>query len=320
MKLARYVGGGRVEIRDEPEPETQPGGLLVETEASGLCSGELMDWYMEGKVPHVLGHEVAGKVVWSDDERFPAGCRIAPHHHAPCLQCDSCSRGRFVHCETWKRTRLVPGGMAERFFVGAENLADAHRVDDLDPRDAALMEPVGCVAKSIRRAALVPEDEVAVIGLGSFGVAHLLCLDNPAKGYDLSARRIESAASLGLNAGHVEDVKPADVVFVCPGNEDALRSAEAIVRPGGKIVLFAPFPPENEPRPALNRLYFSDASLVPSYSCGPDDTAQAIDWIRQGRIRASHLVSDFVTIDELPEAYLAMKAGEILKAMVLFER
>jgi hypothetical protein len=57
MKLARYVGGGRIEIRDEPEPTLPPGGLIVKTEASGLCSGELMDWYMERKVPHVLGHE-----------------------------------------------------------------------------------------------------------------------------------------------------------------------------------------------------------------------------------------------------------------------
>ncbi|MBI5706090.1 MAG: alcohol dehydrogenase catalytic domain-containing protein [Armatimonadetes bacterium] len=307
-------------ICNEPEPEPAQGGLVVETEASGLCSGELMDWYMEGKIPHVLGHEVAGKVLWSDDERFPVGCRIAPHHHAPCLKCAFCRRGRYVHCDTWKRTRLIPGGMAERFLVRGENLEDAHRVDDLDPRDAALMEPVGCVAKSIRRAGLEAEDEVAVIGLGSFGVAHLLCLDNPAKGYDLSARRIEYAASLGLSVGHVEDSKPADVVFICPGNEAALRRAEEIVRPGGKIVLFAPFPPENEPRLALNRLYFSDVSLIPSYSCGPDDTAQAINWIRRGRIRASHLVSDFVTIEALPEAYLAMKAGEILKAMVLFER
>src|SRR6185436_14261862 len=60
MKLARYIGGGEIAIVDEPIPACPPGGLLVKTEASGLCSGELMDWYMEKKVPHVLGHECAG--------------------------------------------------------------------------------------------------------------------------------------------------------------------------------------------------------------------------------------------------------------------
>ena len=84
-------------------------------------------------------------------------------------------------------------------------------------------------------------------------------------------------------------------------------------------MLFAPFPPEEEPHAPLNRLYFSDVRLIPSYSCGPSDTAQALEWLRSGHVRAEQLVSTFIGIHELPDAYLAMKGGEILKAMVLFD-
>lgn len=277
-----------------------------------------MDWYMESKVPHVLGHEVAGKVVWSDDARFPVGCRVAPHHHAPCFACPACETGRFVHCEQWKATKLEPGGMAERFFVAKENLGDTHRVDDLDPRDAALMEPLGCVAKSLVRARLESRAEVAVIGLGSLGLAHLLALPNRAVGYDLNPERREWARNLGLRAEPPNKSEPADTVFVCPGNAEALSLAVEMVRPGGQIVLFAPFPPNAEPHSPLNRLYFSDIRLTPTYSCGPDDTALALKWLRKGRISAKKLVSDFVGIDDLPQAYEAMKKGKILKAMVEF--
>src|ERR1041385_1551961 len=138
MKLARYIGDGEIAIVEEPAPCITEGGLLIKTEASGLCSGELMDWYMERKVPHVLGHEVAGKVIESEDERFPVGSRVFPHHHAPCMNCELCVKGLHVHCRQWKSTKLNPGGMAEIFAVPKENLSDTIKVDDLRPQDAAL--------------------------------------------------------------------------------------------------------------------------------------------------------------------------------------
>ncbi|MER3496716.1 MAG: hypothetical protein C4320_08080, partial [Armatimonadota bacterium] len=117
MKLARYLHGSVV-IEDAPEPALPPGGLLVQTEACGLCSGELVPWYMDRKEGgHVLGHEVAGRVIASEDARFPMGTRVAPHHHAACGHCAFCASGRAVHCPQWRSTRLNPGGMAERFAV-----------------------------------------------------------------------------------------------------------------------------------------------------------------------------------------------------------
>jgi threonine dehydrogenase-like Zn-dependent dehydrogenase/REP element-mobilizing transposase RayT len=169
MKVARYVGAGVVQIVDEPVPDCPPGGLLVKTEACGLCSGELMDWYMDRKIPHVLGHEVAGLVVESEDERFPIGSRVFPHHHAPCLQCDQCEKGLYVHCPQWKRTKLIPGGMAEFFGVPAENLSDTLAVEEMRAIDAALIEPLACVMKSIK------------CGMGSLPMRPMTCqvMDEP---------------------------------------------------------------------------------------------------------------------------------------------
>src|ERR1700728_3441536 len=110
MRLARYVVGGSVEIVEGERPLCPDGGLLVRTEACGLCSGELMAWYLDRKVPHVLGHEVTGRVVESQDERFPKGARVFPHHHAPCMDCEYCNRQAYVHCKQWKTTKLDPGG------------------------------------------------------------------------------------------------------------------------------------------------------------------------------------------------------------------
>lgn len=318
MKLARYVGGGRVEIVEEPAPACPPGGLLVRTEACGLCSGELMDWYMDRKVPHVLGHEVAGRVIESGDPRFPVGARVFPHHHAPCLTCEACRRGRHVHCPQWRRTRLIPGGMAECFAVPPENLADTLVVDDLEARDAALIEPLATVVKSVVASGAGPNDACAVIGLGAMGLMHALIAPGPVVGYETNPARRAWAGEQGIEARDPTDATSADTVFVCPGSETALRFALDLARPGGTIVLFAPLPPGMPVALDLEALYFRDLRLVTSYSCGPDDTSRAAEFIRIGAVRASRVVSTYVELDRLPAAYAAMKSGQTLKAMVIF--
>ncbi len=328
MKLARYIGNGEVAIVDEPQPTCPEGGLLVKTEASGLCSGELMSWYMDQKIPHVLGHEVAGIVVESQDERFPVGTRIFAHHHAPCGTCEMCRTGRYVHCETWRKTKLVPGGMAEFFGVPAANLTDTFEVGNLDAKEAALIEPLACVVKSVKLAIRAgfgtegPEDRMraAVIGLGVMGLMHMHYLreqEVPTVGYDLSENRLAWAKDHHLEVAHPESAQRANTVFVCPGSQGAFDLAMQIVEPGGTIMMFAPLGPGamlQVPQAA----YFKDIRILNSYSCGSTSTRLAYEFLASGHLLAEQVVSDFVSIEDLPDRYKRMKAGEILKAMVLF--
>lgn len=320
MKLARYIGKGEVAIVEEPAPTLPPGGLLVRTEACGLCSGELMDWYMDRKIPHVLGHEVAGIVIESDDERFPVGSRVAPHHHVACQECEFCKRGLFVHCKQWKATKLIPGGMSEIFAIAKENLAETIIFDELAAPDSALLEPLACVLKSVACESTLRTNGVrpkrAVIGLGALGILHMHVLRN-AVGYDISPQRITWACNQGLEAHNAKDAQPADTVIVCPGKQAALDLAARIVSPGGTIILFAPIP--GETKLDLDALYFKDATITTSYSCGPIEIRAAAQLLSAGAIRAEQVVSDFIKLDELPKAYQAMKKGEILKAMVVFD-
>ncbi len=316
VRLARYQGAGVVAISEEPAPTCPPDGLLIQAEACGLCSGELMDWYMDRKVPHVFGHEVAGRVVESQDSRFPVGARVAPHHHAPCLSCSLCEAGAYVHCEQWKRTKLSPGGMSTMFGVPAENLNDCLLVDDLRAQDAALIEPLACVMKSLRKARWEPGERVGIIGLGVMGLLHGLCCGEDAVGFDLIDSRVRWAESLGIRCQ--DDSRPFDVVVVCPGTGPALEAGMRLLRPEGRLVQFAPLPPGDAYKLDLHDAYFRDIEWVQSYSCGPNDTQAAMAALLAGVVRAEQVVSDFVDLADLPKAYSMMKAGQILKAMVIF--
>lgn len=299
-----------------------------------------MDWYMDGKIPHVLGHEVSGIVEESDDPRFLTGQRVFAHHHAPCMACEFCRRKAFVHCPQWKRTRLQPGGMAEMFAVAAENLSDSFVVD-LSPREAALIEPLACVVKSLERAGFdfsTSEDSLdaeekeedlsagepsdppcAVIGLGVMGLMHMLLLPDGSIGFDTNPRRRDWAMGIGLDARPPEANQQFETVIICPGTEEALRFGLQIAAPDATVVLFSPMPPKSPIPVDLHEAYFRDLKLVSSYSCGPTDTRTAADLLAGELVQSEQVVSDFIELEDLPRAYSSMKRGDIVKAMVEFK-
>src|SRR5262249_30706020 len=123
MRQALIAGPERFEVVTAPQPVLHgDGDVLVRTAVCGICSGDLMPWYLAKKVGTVLGHEVVGRAVavGARVEHVQPGDLVFLHHHAPCLSCPECRRGAFVHCPTWRSSRLDPGGMAEFIRVPAE--------------------------------------------------------------------------------------------------------------------------------------------------------------------------------------------------------
>ena len=57
MKVAVAYDHLDVRIEERPEPELQPGSLLVDMHACGVCTTDVLAWYVRSKAPVVLGHE-----------------------------------------------------------------------------------------------------------------------------------------------------------------------------------------------------------------------------------------------------------------------
>ncbi len=80
-----------IRIEERPVPALSDGDVLVRAAASGICSGDVMAWYIRRKAPLVLGHEPAGVVAEVRGEsEFAVGDRVFVHHHAPCFECRAC--------------------------------------------------------------------------------------------------------------------------------------------------------------------------------------------------------------------------------------
>ncbi len=326
MKAAVLYDVDDIRIEECPVPSIGQGELLVETRASGICSGDVMGWYVRRKAPLVLGHEPAGVVaaVGHGVTDFQRGDRVFVHHHAPCFACRACEREDYVQCTTWRKTAIDPGGLAEYFRVPKENVADTLLLpESISFADGSLVEPLACVVKSLRRSGVRTGDTLHVIGLGVMGMMHALAAQSigaHVSGFDVLAERRAFARSLGVQVpDDALRVSAADVVICGPGTPEALRDALAAVNAGGTVVMFTPFEPGVPLTLDANDLYFRDVRLVTSYSCGPRDTRKALALIERGVVTAQRLGAVEYTLHETAQAYSALRGSKVLKPIVTFE-
>ena len=359
MRAAVMYDVDDIRIEERPLPTLGPGDVLVRTAASGVCSGDLMPWYVRKKAPFVFGHEPAGTVVALGapragvrDRALPSlaiGDRVFAHHHAPCLGCDACLAGRFVHCATWRATSLDPGGMAEYFRVPYANLVDTLVLPQhLSFADASLVEPLGCVVKSLRRALGIasPVSLVAgaagapnllgttlyVIGAGVMGLLHVAvasALGATVYASDFHSNRRDLARTLGASdafepAAAQEALEIATAgglanATICgPGASAALEAAVSATCNDGTVLMFTPIAPNERFSFDQSTAYFRDIRLVASYSAGPRDTRDALELISAKVVSAALLAATEVAFPAVEDAYAMMRDARVVKAIVTF--
>ncbi|MCL4455798.1 MAG: zinc-dependent dehydrogenase [Nitrospirae bacterium] len=349
MKAAKLYSFNDIRIEDVPVPEVGSRDALIKTKACGICSGDVMPWYIEKKAPLVIGHEPAGEIIELGKDlnslnslnglnsSFKVGDRVFVHHHAPCMDCKYCKRGDYVQCETWRATKIIPGGISEYILIPEINLRnDTLKLpENISYEDGTLVEPAACVVKSLKRANIKNGDTILIIGLGVMGQMHvLLAREFGAKkiiAADMVRFRLDKALEFG--ADYVIDVSKedmtekikdltdgmmADIVIAGPNNADVMKQGIEAASCGGTVIFFTPAKPGEILILDPNYLYFRDINIVTSYSCGPDDTKNALHFIRQGVVSADKIVTHRFSIDDTEKAYrLTAEAKNSLKCVIV---
>jgi L-iditol 2-dehydrogenase len=331
MRVAVYHGGGHLELEERPDPQAGPGELVVAMRACGLCGSDLMTWYQDPRAPVVLGHEPAGVVVEAGPgASVPVGERVFVHHHVPCFTCRLCRAGRHTLCPTFRATRIDPGGLAELIRVPAPNArADVLPLPDgVSDAAATCIEPLGCVLRGLRQAAVGPETSVAVVGAGAMGLLYVQAAIALGAGpvVALEPRTDRRALARAAGAHAPEDSGPdavrgalgalADAVFVCTSKPEAIGGAIHLAGPAGVVQLFAPTPPGEAVGLDLGAIFFREVTLQSTYSAGPYDTRDALDLIASGRVDAEALVSHRLPLQRIEEAFALARSGEATKVVV----
>jgi L-iditol 2-dehydrogenase len=202
--------------------------------------------------------------------------------------------------------------------------------------DGTLIEPTACVVKSLKRASIKKGDTILIIGLGVMGQIHvLLAREFGAEkiiGADMVPFRLSKTLQLGADyvvdvskenfIGRLKDLTNnfmADIVIVGPNNASAMKQGIEAVASSGTVVFFTPAKPDEMLTIDPNYIYFRDINIVTSYSCGPDDTKEALSFISKGLVAADKLVTHRFPIDETEKAYrITAEAKDSLKCLIVF--
>ncbi|MGC2694906.1 MAG: zinc-dependent alcohol dehydrogenase [Candidatus Angelobacter sp.] len=243
---------------DRPQPDAQE--VLIEVEACGVCHSDLHladgDWAQLvpiTKMPLILGHEIAGRVVekGASVSHLEVGDRVGvPWVYWTCGQCDFCREGNENLCVKQKITGVtVDGGYAEFVKVPASHATKIP--EGLSAIDAAPLFCAGVtVYRALKHAKIQPGQRLAVFGIG--GLGHLavqigLGMGAIVTAVDVSDEKLAHAKSLGaaftLNGSNVNVVRElrraggAHVVLVTSAAKNAYDTAFPCVRPAGMLLV-----------------------------------------------------------------------------------
>ncbi len=333
-----YYSNRDLRLEEMPPPAIGPGELLVRVEASGICGSDVMEWYRAGKVPLVLGHEIAGEVVEAGEgvTRFRKGDRVAVTHHVPCMSCHYCVTGHETVCDTLRTTSFDPGGFAELVRVPDINVdrGTFRLPDSVSYEEGSFVEPVACVLRGQRQARLAPAHSVLVIGAGISGLLHVMVARALGAGRivatDILDFRLEAALRLGAEAviNAAEDVparfremnngRGADLVIVCAGAPPAIDQALAAVARMGTVLFFATTKPDVSIPLAINKFFWrNEVTLTSSYAGSPADCKTALELIRAGRLPVADTITHRLPLAETGRGFdLVVNPSESIKVII----
>jgi len=241
--------GEPLAVRDVDEPQVTPEGVVVETDACGICRSDWHAWqghgeWVDDRVPRgqVLGHEPTGRVVevGDDVDSLAVGDRVVVPFNLADGSCPACRAGRTNFCEGATALGFgsaAPGAFAERFHVPD---ADVNAVSLPESVSSVAAASLGCrfvtAFQALDRVAGVGGGDVVVVvgcgGLGLSAVQVATALGGSVVAVDVREEPLTVAAEQGarwtIDANTVDDV-PARVRESTGGAEvsvDALGASE----------------------------------------------------------------------------------------------
>lgn len=254
MTASVLVAPGRLEVREVAVPELEPGDVLVQIRAVGLCGSDV-HFFEHGRVgdlvverPLILGHEAAGVIVAvaSAADTHRIGERVAIDPQRPCRWCPACRAGRSNLCERMRFPSAPPedGAFAEYLAVPADA---AHPMPDgMSDDEGALLEPLSVGIAAVRKAHVVPGARVLVAGAGpigilaaaaarAFGAAGVVVADPVAERRDIA---LAHGATRTVEPGEVAELDGRMDAFVdASGARPAIAAGLRSLRGGGRGVL-----------------------------------------------------------------------------------
>jgi len=309
--------------------------------AAGICGSDL-HYYAHGKCgnfiptePFILGHEFAGEIVASGDEKNASliGTRVAVDPSRPCGRCKICRQGRYNLCPEmvyFGSASVVPpsaGCFAEYVVAPARNCAPLP--DDFEYAWGALLEPLSVAAHAVQRSGGVSGKSVLITGGGTigqmiqlvataFGASKVVVSDVKPFAREFA---IKQGATATLDPTNLDCSKQAaelapdgfEVVFEAAGVGAALNQAFALCARGATLVQVGTLP-DGTVIPA-NTLLTRELQYIGSWRFA-NVFERVIELVVSGRIDVRPLITRRYPFEQFQEAIVDATGADVIKVQI----
>ncbi len=308
--------------------------------------------------PAVLGHEAAGIVeeVGRQVTYVKPGDHVIACLSVYCGGCEQCMSGHPNRCTNKAATqrdpkdkpRLSQKGKLINQFLDVSSYCERMllhenaivKISDDIPLDRAAL--VGCgvttgVGAVLNTAKVEPGSTVAVFGCGGVGLAAIqgarIAGARKIIAVDMFEGKLAMAKRLGAtdtvdasSSDPIDEIKKltgggVDYAFEAIGLKKAAEQAFNALRPGGTATVIGMIPVGQKVE--LDGFMFLTERKLQGSNMGSNrfriDMPRYLDFYLQGRLKLDEMISRRGKLEDVNEAFRAMKAGEVARTVLMFE-
>jgi threonine dehydrogenase-like Zn-dependent dehydrogenase len=342
MKAVYFMGQGRLELRELPDPTPAPDEVVVRMKASGMCGSDLHHLHgplRTGEQLVIEGHEPCGVVESVGSAVRPSevtvGERVMVHHYDGCRTCRYCRAGWTQYCPN---ARKVYGGLDGDGAHADYMKVPAHTIiklpDSLSFKTgAAISCGTGTAFAAIERVDLSADETLVIFGQGPVGLSCTLL----AKAFgarviavDIEPSRLAMASKFGADHivnGRDEDAvtavraltrqgEGADKSIECSANAAVRKQAVEAVRPWGTACMVGVF---GRLDLDTDELIHRHKTLVGSLTFSKNQQEDCAAFVAERGLDVESLFTDEFRLDDAERAYELFDQRKIGKGVFVFD-
>ena len=318
MIAAQILSPLKTRVTELEEPKLKSNDVLIEIKRAGICGTDLHIWdgsYALATYPVVPGHEFAGVVaaVGSEVKNFKLGDRVTADPNLPCNTCEFCKRGQFNQCLTLGAVGVTRDGGFATYVAVPES--SVYVIGNMSFAQAALIEPLACVAWGLKQVQVQPGDKVLIFGAGPMGSLMMQAVKSAGAAsvtmVDKEDWRLELAKSLGatqiINAAELKPDTFKDfaehgfhVVADATGVPKVIEQTFSYVRPGGKVWIFGVANANATASFSPYDVFRRDLKIIGSFALNKT-FPESIALLQSGAVKVDTLISHKLALEQFEE-------------------
>ncbi len=338
MKAAVLKNWKELEVLEVEKPSLKPGECLIKVIYGGVCGSDVHIYnghHATAKVPMVMCHEIAGEIaeINGSGSDLKVGDKVTVEPLLSCGECVACRNGNWHVCSSLKLLGIhVDGGFAEYVKVNIDKVV---KLDDIPMDIAVLTEPLAVGLHVVRRSELKVGQTALIVGGGPIGlvVALMAKLAGAARIVvsEGNKKRIRLAEELGFDtiSAFEDDLQDKvreftngdgfDVVYEVTGSKAGVAAALSACKIRGTVVHvgFSSGSYEYNHMPVI----FKELKVIGCRVYSMQDFIDTVEVeksiIKNNTFDLKKLISDVMTLEEIPKAVEMMTNGVNLSKIVI---